>query len=100
HLAADHPARALVERVQQLEGAGAVVDYASVDIANEGAVADYFMRMRQSKRPPVRGVMHCASVWQDERGYPLTRPLARLNRESVNAVLRPKALGGYLLSQH
>src|SRR5262249_16802672 len=53
---------------------------------------------QQQEHPPIRGIMHAASVWQDPQGQSLVRPLINLNAADLATVLRPKMLGGWLLT--
>jgi phthiocerol/phenolphthiocerol synthesis type-I polyketide synthase D len=83
--------------LRSLEQAGAEVYYAAVDVADECQLSSFLQTFAQQGHPPIRGVMHAASVWQDAQGQSLVRPLANLDSASLQAVFRPKVLGGWLL---
>jgi phthiocerol/phenolphthiocerol synthesis type-I polyketide synthase D len=83
--------------LRSLEQAGAHVHYASVDVADERQLGTFLQTFAQQGHPPIRGVMHAASVWQDAQGQSLVRPLANLDNAALQAVFRPKVLGGWLL---
>ncbi len=81
----------------ELEGLGVHVHYASVDVADERQLASFLQNFRSQQYPPIRGVMHAASVWQDEQGQSLVRPLIHLDQDAVRAVFRPKVAGSWHL---
>jgi NAD(P)-dependent dehydrogenase (short-subunit alcohol dehydrogenase family)/acyl carrier protein len=83
--------------LRSLEQAGAHVYYATVDVADERQLSTFLQTFVQQGHPPIRGVMHAASVWQDAQGQSLVRPLANLDNAALQAVFRPKVLGGWLL---
>jgi phthiocerol/phenolphthiocerol synthesis type-I polyketide synthase D len=83
--------------LRSLEQAGAEVHYAAVDVADEQQMGSFLQTFAQQGRPPIRGVLHAASVWQDAQGQSLVRPLANLDSAALQAVFRPKVLGGWLL---
>jgi natural product biosynthesis luciferase-like monooxygenase protein len=83
--------------LRSLELAGAHVHYAAVDVADEGQLSNFLQTFAQQGHPPIRGVMHAASVWQDAQGQSLVRPLANLDSAALQAVFRPKVLGAWLL---
>jgi len=83
--------------LRSLEQAGTHVYYAAVDVADEGQLSSFLQTFAQQGHPPIRGVMHAASVWQDAQGQSLVRPLANLDSAALQAVFRPKVLGGWLL---
>jgi phthiocerol/phenolphthiocerol synthesis type-I polyketide synthase D len=83
--------------LRSLEQAGVHVSYAAVDVADEQQLSSFLHNVMQQGHPPIRGVLHAASVWQDEQGQSLVRPLANLNSAALQAVFRPKVLGGWLL---
>ena len=89
----------LANRISELEEFGVSVQYAAVDVADAKQMANFFNGLPQTSYPPIRGVVHCASVWQDDNGESLVRPLLQLDTIALSAVLRPKVLGTLLLAQ-
>jgi len=83
--------------IRSLEELGAHVYYAAVDVADEGQLTAFLEDFARQGRPPIRGVVHAASVWQDAQGQSLVRPLANLDATALKEVFRPKMLGGWLL---
>jgi NAD(P)-dependent dehydrogenase (short-subunit alcohol dehydrogenase family)/acyl carrier protein len=83
-----------------LEGLGAPVTYRSVDVADEARVTAFLTEMEELGVPPIRGVVHAASVWRDGAGGSLIRSLAQLDLEALAQVLGPKVLGGFVLHKH
>ena len=83
--------------VRSLEQRGAQVHYASLDVSDEEQLSTFFASFNDLSMPPIRGVMHAASVWQDPQGQSLVRPLANSNLEALQAVFQPKVLGSWLL---
>jgi phthiocerol/phenolphthiocerol synthesis type-I polyketide synthase D len=84
--------------MRDLEQLGAQVHYASLDVADEDQLSGFLKAYAQQGHPPIRGVIHAASVWQDEQGASLVRPLANLTPEGLATVFRPKIIGSWLLS--
>lgn len=84
--------------IRAIEQLGAHIHAASVDVADESQVAAFFEQYQQQGTPPLRGIIHAASVWQDAQGQSLLQPLADLKVADLATVLRPKMLGGWLLS--
>jgi natural product biosynthesis luciferase-like monooxygenase protein/amino acid adenylation domain-containing protein len=84
--------------IRAIERLGAQVHYASVDVADSVQLTKFLEHYQQQEKPPVRGILHAASVWQDAQGQSLMRPLVNLKAEDLATVLRPKMLGGWLLS--
>ena len=68
-------------------GAQAVAE--ACDMGNAEAVAGLIRRLRATM-PPLRGIVHAAAVFDD-------RPLARLDAQSLEAVLSPKLSGAWHL---
>lgn len=83
--------------IRALEQTGVQVHYAAVDIANEESFASFLDSYTQEGHPPIRGVIHAASVWQDTHGETLVGPLANLTAEGLKTVMRPKVIGTWLL---
>src|SRR5207253_1349423 len=74
------------------------VRYSATDVADETQLGPLLATIA-AELPPVRGVVHAASVWQDRSGQGLVRPLVTLQDTALEAVFRPKVLGGWLLSE-
>ena len=76
--------------IRELESFGASVHLAFVDVADEAALSGFLDEFRAEGWPPIRGVVHAAGVLQDGL-------LVKLDAAALNAVLRPKVIGGWLL---
>jgi myxalamid-type polyketide synthase MxaE and MxaD len=76
--------------IRELESLGACVHLASIDVADEREVSDFLDEFRAEDWPPIRGVVHAAGVLQDGL-------LVQLDAASLNTVLWPKVMGGWLL---
>lgn len=87
-----------IQGIRTLEGLGAQVHYASVDVANETQLNTFLQEYTQS-HAPIRGVVHAASVWQDANGQSLVGTLANLSVQGLEAVFQPKVIGSWLLQQ-
>ena len=79
-----------IAAIRELEGLGASVHLAAVDVADEGQLSAFLDEFRAEGWPPIRGVVHAAGVLQDGL-------LSQLDTAALNAVLRPKMVGGWLL---
>ncbi len=79
-----------IAAIRELEGLGAFVHLASVDVADEGQLSTYLDEYRTEGWPPIRGVVHAAGVLQDGL-------LVQLDTAALDSVLRPKMIGGWLL---
>lgn len=88
-----------ISGIYELEESGVHLHYASVDVADEAQLTALLDNLHHQDYPPIQGVIHAASVWQDQQGHSLVRPLARLNRAALEEVIRPKMLGGWLLQK-
>lgn len=86
-----------VAGIQELEELGVHVYYAAVDVADEQQLASFLYSLREQHYPPICGILHAASVWQDQQGQSLVRPLIHLDQEAVQAVFRPKVAGSWHL---
>lgn len=91
-LEVDHPQRAVVDRLRELERLGASVEVTAVDVADEQQMRDWISAYRFEARLPIRGVVHVAGLVQDEL-------LLRMTDEAFSRVLRPKVQGGWLLHE-
>src|SRR5262245_14157547 len=85
-----------VEKIRELESSGAAVVYVAMDVADQSEVTSFVRRVSEEGLP-LRGIIHAASAWRDERGRTLIRPLARLDITSLLEVFRPKLMGSWLL---
>ena len=82
--------------LRALEARGARVRYAQVDVSDEASLRRWWTE-RGPDEPPVRGVVHAASVWQDAEGHTLVRPLLQLDAAALRTVFAPKVTGSWLL---
>jgi natural product biosynthesis luciferase-like monooxygenase protein len=78
----------------ELEAAGASVTYAAVDVADRSALARFIGNW---SGPAIRGVIHAASLWKDETGQVLVKPLQELDQASFETVLGTKSGGALSL---
>jgi natural product biosynthesis luciferase-like monooxygenase protein len=90
----------LIAGIRELEQGGTQVHCVALDVADEEQLSAYLQDVAHQADPPIKGVMHAASVWQDQHGQSLVRPLANLDVAALKAVFRPKVVGSWLLSQH
>ncbi|UED87559.1 type I polyketide synthase [Streptomyces profundus] len=74
----------------ELTGRGVQVDYAAVDVADEGAMRALLGARRAAGSPPVRGVFHAAGVID-------YRPLSELRPAELTRVLAAKVSGAWNL---
>ncbi|MBE3560029.1 MAG: LLM class flavin-dependent oxidoreductase [Ktedonobacteraceae bacterium] len=86
-----------IAALRELEAAGVRVHYGAVDVANELQLSAFRQELSRQGCPPVRGIMHAASVWQDRQGQSLVRPLIQLDQAAVKAVFDPKVVGTWNL---
>jgi phthiocerol/phenolphthiocerol synthesis type-I polyketide synthase C len=77
------------ERVAELETAGAVVRVYRGDVADRASLAAILARVR-ADQPPLRGVVHAASIVDD-------RLAADIERADIDPILRPKIGGAIAL---
>jgi len=87
----DDPAREKVAAVRELERMGTAVETVAADVADPEAMGRLFARFGAGL-PPLRGVFHAAAVLD-------FTPLPRLQTERIEAVLRPKLVGAWVLHQ-
>lgn len=78
--------------IEELRSKGADIRCERLDIADPVAVESLF-RTIQQERIPLRGIIHAAGV----PGY---KPLLKLDGSELEAVLRPKMNGAWLLHEH
>ncbi|RKH39334.1 non-ribosomal peptide synthase/polyketide synthase, partial [Corallococcus sicarius] len=88
----DAPQARQVGLVRELEALGASVHVASVDVGDGAALAQYLETFRDEGWPELRGVIHAAGVL-----LPQEQPVAQMDARPFDTLLRPKALGGWLL---
>ena len=88
-LAADHPARAAVAVIGELERQGATVAVVAADIADEGRMREVLGRVGELL-PPIRGIIHAAGIVGPGAARETTL-------EALAEVLRPKVLGAWVL---
>ena len=81
-----------IAAVQELEAMGASVHLVALDVANETTLRSFLDSYRNDGWPPIRGVVHAAGVAQ-------LHTLAEMDSVALDAVLRPKVLGGWLLDR-
>jgi acyl carrier protein len=89
-LEAEHRQSGVIQAIQELEGLGATIHLAAVDVAEEGQLSGFLAQYEREGWPAIRGVIHTAGVVQDEL-------LLRMKTETFQRVLRPKVSGGWLL---
>jgi phthiocerol/phenolphthiocerol synthesis type-I polyketide synthase D len=87
----------LIAGIRELEQSGTRVHCATVDVTDEHDLRAFLQDFTRQGHPPIRGVMHAASVWQDAQGQSLVRPLANLDVTALEEVFRPKVVGSWLL---
>ncbi|WP_257450671.1 non-ribosomal peptide synthase/polyketide synthase, partial [Archangium lipolyticum] len=92
HLPSDSPQGRQVRAVRELESLGASVHLAFVDVADEAAFSSWLQQYRDEEHPSLVGVVHAAGVLGSDN-----EPLLQLQSSSLHSVLRPKALGAWLL---
>jgi myxalamid-type polyketide synthase MxaE and MxaD len=80
----------MAHAVRELEVLGVSVHYTAVDVAAEDQLRSFFDQYRLEGWPPIRGIIHAAGVIDDQM-------LTQLDAVSLRAVMRPKAIGGWLL---
>jgi len=96
----DSPWPERIARLKDLEKGGAKVEYFSVDVADETGLGNFFAELHSSTRPAIRGIMHAASVWENQEGKSLVRALLHLDASAFEQVFRPKVTGSWLLQRH
>jgi acyl carrier protein len=79
-----------VAAIRSLEGLGAKVEVASVDVSEEGQMRAFLDRWSDQGGEPIRGVVHAA-------GWAGIRSLQELDLETLAATMRPKVSGGWVL---
>jgi amino acid adenylation domain-containing protein len=85
----EHVAR-LIAAVRELEALGACVSLAFVDVADETRLRGFLAAFHEDGGPPIHGVVHAAGVVE-------IQSLLDLDHATLQAVLRPKVTGSWLL---
>ncbi len=83
--------RRRVAAVERLEAAGAAVDVAAVDVADEAGMTALFARFG-ADLPPLAGVFHCAADIS-------SMPVGALDVAALHAMLRPKVAGAIVIDR-
>ncbi len=78
--------------VRELSSRGVNVRVVTLDVTDADAVARVAQEEVAAGRPPVRGVVHAAGVWEDQ-------PLATLTSAALARVLAPKVAGTLALTR-
>ena len=76
--------------IQELEALGAHVHLASVDLGDESQLQAFLDGYSHENHPPIRGIVHAAGIMQYQS-------LLEHDLESMQAIMRPKIIGGWLL---
>lgn len=87
----------LIRGLRELEGEGVTVRCVQLDVTDEGQLRAFLAEHMRQGHPPIKGIMHAASVWQDAQGQALVKPLVNLDNAALRAVFRPKIVGSWLL---
>ncbi len=91
-LAASHPAQARIAAVCELELLGANVRVERMDVSDRASVESLLARIRSSRRPPLRGVVHSAGV-----AHP--KLLSQIDNAEFLSVMPAKVFGAWNLHQ-
>jgi NAD(P)-dependent dehydrogenase (short-subunit alcohol dehydrogenase family)/acyl carrier protein len=79
-----------IAAVESLEASGASVHLAAIDLTDEHQLVKFIETFQSENWPTIRGVFHAAAVIED-------RLLVNLDADALRTVLRPKAVGAWLL---
>jgi aryl carrier-like protein len=88
----------LIANLRSLEARGVDVRYAAVDVGDEDAMRRWW-DAHHRQAPPIAGIVHAASVWQDATGQTLVRPLLQLDATALRTVFAAKGTGSWLLDR-
>ncbi len=92
----DQPADTLdgerIAAVRALEAMGVAVEVAALDVADETQVREFLALRAREARPPIRGVIHAAGVFDN-------RLAAEMDAQTLAAGLRPKLDGARVLDR-
>jgi hypothetical protein len=86
------PAANKLAAIESLETAGAHILTLAADVGSESQMASAMDVFESSGNPPIRGVIHCAAVFDGAT-------LVDLDAEALNGVLEPKVHGAWILHQ-
>jgi myxalamid-type polyketide synthase MxaE and MxaD len=86
------PHRRQIDGIRRLEGLGASVQAASLDVAEPDSLKEFLEVFEREGRPPIRGVVHSAAVTEDCL-------IPELDLPRLFKVLRPKLAGGFALDR-
>jgi len=86
------PSEAAARTLATLRAAGAHVETAAVDVADESSLNDALAAWRQAGHPAFRGIVHAAGSWHDT-------PLVELDAAGLARVLAPKVAGTLALER-
>jgi acyl transferase domain-containing protein/acyl carrier protein len=89
---ASSPLGQKIEAIRQLESMGASVHIATLDIGDEIQLKAFLANYQAEGWPSIRGIVHAAGIMQYES-------LVEQDSKTMQEVLRPKVLGGWLLHQ-
>ncbi|WP_437594341.1 type I polyketide synthase [Sorangium sp. So ce1000] len=87
----DHPLQPAISAVRAIEAEGASVQVIAADVGDEARMTELFASLR-AEGLPLRGVVHAA-------GFADTRPIRALDEGAVEAALRAKVRGAWLLDR-
>ncbi|MDC0676176.1 type I polyketide synthase [Sorangium atrum] len=87
----DHPLQPAISAVRALEVEGTSVRVIAADVGDEARMTELFASLR-AEELPLRGIVHAA-------GFADTRPIPALDEGAVEAVLRAKVRGAWLLDR-
>jgi myxalamid-type polyketide synthase MxaD len=87
----EHAARQpLISAIQGISELGAIVETASLDVADEAGLRALIEQRRAAHLPPVRGIIHSAGTVQDQ-------VMVKMTDDQLDRVLRPKVGGAWAL---
>jgi phthiocerol/phenolphthiocerol synthesis type-I polyketide synthase B len=81
-----------VAAVQSLEAMGVAVRTDAVDVSDESELRRFLEQYAAERWPPIRGVVHAAATFD-------SRLAEAMDRQSFDAVMRPKLYGAQLLDR-
>ena len=85
------PSQVSQAAISSLQKQGAKVVVAHADVCNQAELTRVFQQVEASM-PPLKGIVHAAGVG----GY---QPIEQMELSQLEAVLRPKVIGGWMLHQ-
>jgi len=93
------PQAGFIANLRELQELGVKIHLPSVDVSDEEQLRSFINDHNTWGFPPIRGVFHAASVWKDKDGRSLILPISHIDVTSIQEVLPPKIIGGWLLQQ-